>query len=117
MSLVVHVRTGDTYDPGEHTFTLYEGSGSSKVAVDLTGCTVLWKTVHKVTATAESSSASVISPATAGKVSPVYSAAASALLELGDHRAEIEVTYPDSSVRTFPTPDQAEIVMRVTRGL
>lgn len=114
--MLIHIRAGDTYDAGEHVFTLREGEGSSAVAVDLTGCAVLWKTKHRVTGTTGSSAATVVA-ALLGQVSPVYSKTESAALEVGDHVAELQVTYPDTTERTFPTPDQPAITMRVTRGL
>lgn len=63
--------------------------------LDLTGATIQWRRRHSSTAVGvadESRAMAAYGVATAGNVSPVYTPAESAMLELGAHVCEVWVT-------------------------
>lgn len=106
---------GDTITAGEISWVLK----SAGVVQNLTGATVRWKRrlrTAPIGTAQETKVMSLVGAATLGVVTVGYTSAETALL-LGEHVVNIEVTFADLSVKTFPDADTGPITMIVVEGL
>lgn len=109
---IVALIAGATLKSGDEVFVVTARDGT---IVNLTGATVVWRRRHAQSPVGigeEAQTMTVISPPTAGKCTPSYTAVASRALLLGDHFCEVEATLADLSVVKI-----GNIILRVTEGL
>lgn len=111
MLTIVPLVAGATLRAGDAVFTVTKGG----VAVDLTGAVVKWRRRNIVSAPGvaeETQTMAILDPATAGKCTPSYTAAASKALGCGDHVCEVEATLGSGEVVKVDG-----IILRVREGL